>query len=824
MMKIKRGTTYNELKERIYQKLGLHGSQCIHRLIAKVETIVGKDNIYYISNDICDDEDVECVIDVFANRRAQNFIEIYVELESGESSSIPMHTKSARYFVQEDTPVAVSAPLQVLSQVTLLDEGEDEEDENLHIEEDDEYERFIPLGDNSDTDVEGDFDRDMSPVNPGTATMPPLRVDPIRSGPESEPFWNESPHYCQINWAQCDDDMEMLYGGGDNHGGWQLGDPLYLYQEFHSKAEMQHAVKLYCMKSHRTAKVAKSDDHRFVMQCQNHADGCPWYMRAISPKNGNGWVVRKWGQEHTCVNQGLAWDHRQLDSDVICAAIISMLREDPAIKPVLIQERIQRLYGYNITYKKAWKAKMKAIVKLFGDWEESYAFLPNWLTYMTQCNVGSVFRLDIDECFDEHRFYSDKRVFRRVFWTFHQTIEAFKYCKPILQVDGTHLYGKYKGTLLIATSQDGDGKLLPIAFAIIRPGEKYDDWWWFLCLLRDHVTQRQGICLISDRHASIIRAVQDHRTWQPPYAYHVYCLRHVGSNFNTRFRDVQLKKAVMKLGYMSSKIMFDIKFQEFIDANPQCVTWFERLAKEKWCRSHDAEGRRFGHMTTNLAECVNKVLRGARNLPITALVKLTCSRLVEYFVTRRVEINRNIAEGRIVAKKVEDDLQRMNQLTVHYRVRIYDRDLQLFEVEDAYNQSTHVAGDIMRVDLINRKCQCGRFTARRYPCSHVLAVCKMEKLNHYSYVDPVFTVQYISQVYAAHWNPIGNELLIQQGEGPTVIPNVTLTRTKGRPKSTRIQNEMDWVESQLASSQQRCRGCNQTGHNMRTCPTRLRRA
>ncbi|KAK4269473.1 hypothetical protein QN277_022627 [Acacia crassicarpa] len=159
--------------------------------------------------------------------------------------------------------------------------------------------------------------------------------------------------------------------------------------------------------------------------------------------------------------------------------------------------------------------------------------------------------------------------------------------------------------------------------------------------------------------------------------------------------------------------MFDIKFQEFIDANPQCVTWFERLAKEKWCRSHDAEGRRFGHMTTNLAECVNKVLRGTRNLPITALVKLTCSRLVEYFVTRRVEINRNIAEGRIVAKKVEDDLQRMNQLTVHYRVRIYDRDLQLFEVEDAYNQSTHVAGDIMRVDLINRKCQCGRFTARR---------------------------------------------------------------------------------------------------------------
>ena len=130
----------------------------------------------------------------------------------------------------------------------------------------------------------------------------------------------------------------------------------------------------------------------------------------------------------------------------------------------------------------------------------------------------------------------------------------------------------------------------------------------------------------------------------------------------------------------------------------------------------------------------------------------------------------------------------------------------------------------MRVDLINRKCQCESFTARRYPCSHVLAVCKMENLNHYDYVDPVFTIPYISQVYVSHWYLIGNELLIQQGEGPTVIPNATLSRTWGRPKSTRIQNKIDWVESQPSSSQQRCRNWNQASHNSCTCPTRIRPA
>ena len=108
-------------------------------------------------------------------------------------------------------------------------------------------------------------------------------------GLESEAFWNKSPHYSSINWAHCDNDIDMLYGDDEGQGGWHLGDPLYLSQQFRSKSEMQHAVKLYCMKSHRTAKVAKSDEHRFVMQCRHHADGCPWYMRAILPKNGNSW-------------------------------------------------------------------------------------------------------------------------------------------------------------------------------------------------------------------------------------------------------------------------------------------------------------------------------------------------------------------------------------------------------------------------------------------------------------------------------------------------------------------------------------------------------
>ena len=55
-----------------------------------------------------------------------------------------------------------------------------------------------------------------------------------------------------------------------------------------------------------------------------------------------------------------------------------------------------------------------------------------------------------------------------VFWTFRPSIEGFKHCKPIIQIDGTFLYGKYMGKLLIATSIDANGHIFPLVFATVE--------------------------------------------------------------------------------------------------------------------------------------------------------------------------------------------------------------------------------------------------------------------------------------------------------------------------------------------------------------------
>ncbi|KAH1226028.1 hypothetical protein GmHk_11G032789 [Glycine max] len=75
--------------------------------------------------------------------------------------------------------------------------------------------------------------------------------------------------------------------------------------------------------------------------------------------------------------------------------------------------------------------------------------------------------------------------------------------------------------------------------------------------------------------------------------------------------------------YTPCKHIFDQNLEKFRELSPAIATWIDRISKEKWTMAYDREGRRYGHMTTNLSECINKVLKDCRNIPITALVKST---------------------------------------------------------------------------------------------------------------------------------------------------------------------------------------------------------
>jgi len=57
-------------------------------------------------------------------------------------------------------------------------------------------------------------------------------------------------------------------------------------------------------------------------------------------------------------------------------------------------------------------------------------------------------------------------------------------------------------------------------------------------------------------------------------------------------------------------------------------------------------------MTTNLAECMNFVLKRARSLPICALIKATFERIETWFIERRVKAYSMLQAGHQYPEKI----------------------------------------------------------------------------------------------------------------------------------------------------------------------------
>ncbi|KAL9664304.1 hypothetical protein QQ045_019703 [Rhodiola kirilowii] len=129
--------------------------------------------------------------------------------------------------------------------------------------------------------------------------------------------------------------------------------------------------------------------------------------------------------------------------------------------------------------------------------------------------------------------------------------EYIQHCRPILSIDGTHLYGKYNVKLLVACSLDANNGVLPVAFALVE-SENTSSWSWFMSCIREGVTSRRGLCIISDRHRGIM-------------AYHRICVHHFQSNFNAKVKDSYLKKKLGNVAYAKKEYKFAARYKEFMD-------------------------------------------------------------------------------------------------------------------------------------------------------------------------------------------------------------------------------------------------------------------
>ncbi|RYR73294.1 hypothetical protein Ahy_A02g007649 isoform O [Arachis hypogaea] len=254
----------------------------------------------------------------------------------------------------------------------------------------------------------------------------------------------------------------------------------------------------------------------------------------------------------------------------------------------------------------------------------------------------------------------------------------------------------------LSVAQDGNQNIVPIAFALVE-GETADAWHFFLRNLRMHVVRKDGVGMISDRHESI-RATVNHSggDWQPPRAWWMFRIRHIGSNFLRAFKVPHLQKLVVNIGYSRMMEEYNINYKRLEERGEAYARWCDAIGLRHWVLAFD-EGHRWGHMTTNFVECINSVLKGARNLPVLALVRATYYRLNELFTQKSAESHERKRAGYTYSvfaqQRIEASMQQAGNIVVHR----FDRRNEVFEVHEMTSEK------VLVVDLARRTCDCGHF-------------------------------------------------------------------------------------------------------------------
>ena len=494
-----------------------------------------------------------------------------------------------------------------------------------------------------------------------------------------------------------------------------------------NKEALKDAITQWAMSTQRVLRAAVSSQQFLTMVCKN--DGCPARVHGYLPKYGTSWVISDFVQ-HTCVIPYIPQDHGNLSSTQIARLFYSEIVESKAMEVKAIQTKVFVRFNYRISYGKAWRAKHMALEKRFGSYFDAYDCVVRLLRTLQYRNPGTY--VDIQDLVMPE--FPTVMVLHRLFFSFGVCIEAFSHCRPVICVDGTFLTGKYKGQILTAIGQDGQNQVVPIAFAFVE-SENIESWTWFFRQLKIAVVKdKPNVCILHDRHAGILSAIRTLTNPVPdeptpwPDMQSRWCMRHLGANFFSQFRNKNLMNLFKKLckqnqewKYMKirerlnvctlrhvrdRKAARDAAVRAHVEAVAQLGTgtttveedpvglcdlpgfdppgtrrrlgrtiktfeqWIEHEPLERWSLLRDTHGARYGVMTTNLAETYNFVLRGNRALPLTAIVEDIFYGTVKYFRDRRQKAEQHMLNNPItrycerIMKYMEEKMEKARSHTV----------------------------------------------------------------------------------------------------------------------------------------------------------------
>ncbi|KAH6781772.1 hypothetical protein C2S51_007065 [Perilla frutescens var. frutescens] len=384
---------------------------------------------------------------------------------------------------------------------------------------------------------------------------------------------------------------------------------------------------------------------------------------------------------------------RKMSSKVVADYFAKKIRYESAVlKPRAIIAELLREHGIEIEYGVALRARNLAIEMVYGSHDRSFEMLPAYLHKLRTNNPGTVCEVQMT---NYHRF-------KFMFVALGVCISVFRQClRPVVIIDGTHLKGKSKGVLFVAVTKDKNEKCFPLVVGV-GPVENDQAWTWFLERFRMGFRTRDDLVIVSDQHQSIKNVVA-----------RVYPDAHIAKNHARHGKHLISMFKVAAYAYRHETFL---KYMSMIANNETVYRSLLSIGVDHWARSQSSV-RRYGFMTSNMAESFNARLLWARRFPICSLIEVVRSVIERWFDQRRelaVSRDHMITEEayRKLSKQVEKGRHFVVHQTTAYLHKVVDGDRSFV------------------VDLQHHTCDCAEFQLDQMSCSHATAAMRSIRVLH----------------------------------------------------------------------------------------------
>lgn len=321
-----------------------------------------------------------------------------------------------------------------------------------------------------------------------------------------------------------------------------------------------------------------------------------------------------------------------------------------------------------------YRAVHAAETSMHGDPVRSYTFLEDWaekinnaaptdgMTHkvVLESSTCSSNVLDNDPFLQKHAEVlfpnqPEIRQFERMF-IFPSFCRAAATTLPsVIYMDVCHCSGLFKSRLYIASMEDINGKILPIAYAMCQ-AENIDNWMWFIGLVRAGIPNWDThFVLVTDNFSGLLRHVSE---MPAPKPHHFLCAYHRQLNIDRQLSKYARDNTKIAQAYYSRlcrattpatfgdvwrDMELDCEFDH--DAKIHFTRWLRATDAAHWSVAY-CDGFLFGRVTNNAAESINAMLGdNIRRRPVLGLMTGVWEAIASKYVKNRDMFESVVAPG-----------------------------------------------------------------------------------------------------------------------------------------------------------------------------------